>query len=44
MYNKYTQLEEMRVMGALGPNSLTISYKKGALRAIILIKKNGLEN
>ena len=34
----------MRVMGALDPNSLTISQNKVALRAINLINKNGEKN
>ena len=29
----------MKVMGSLNPDSLTISHKKGALRAINLIKE-----
>ena len=36
---EYTKLEDMKVMGGLNPDSLTISQKKGALRAINLIKK-----
>ena len=39
IYKEYTQLEYMKVMGALNPYSLTISQKKGALRAINLIKE-----
>ena len=39
MYNEYTQLEDMKLMGALNPESLTISKNKGALRAINLIKE-----
>ena len=39
IYKEYTQLEYMKVMGALNPDSLTISQKKGALRAINLIKE-----
>ena len=39
MYKEFTQLEFMKVMGALNPDSLTISQKKGALRAINLIKE-----
>ena len=39
MYNEYTQLEDMKLMGSLNPNSLTISQKKGSLRAINLIKE-----
>ena len=38
IYKEYTQLEYMKVMGALNPDSLTISQKKGSLRAIKLIK------
>ena len=38
MYKEYTKLEDMKVMGALKPDSLKISQKKGALRAIKLIK------
>ena len=37
MYKEYTQLEEIKLMVALEPG-LTISQKKGALRAINLIK------
>ena len=39
IYKEYTQLEYMKVMGALNPDSLTISQKKGALRSINLIKE-----
>ena len=39
IYKEYTQLEYMKVMGALNPDSFTISHKKGALRAIKLIKE-----
>ena len=39
IYKEYTQLEYMKVMGALNPDSLTISQKKGALRVINLIKE-----
>ena len=38
-YKEYTQLEDMNVMGAMDPDSLKISHKKGALRAINLIKE-----
>ena len=38
MYKKYTQLEYMKVIGALNSDSLTRSHKKGALRSINLIK------
>ena len=38
IYKEYTQLEYMKVMGELNPDSLTISQKKVALRAINLIK------
>ena len=38
MYKEYTQMEYMKLMGALNPDSITISQKKGALRAIKLIK------
>ena len=39
MYKEYTQLEEMKLMGALNPESLTRTHKKGALRAINSIKE-----
>ena len=39
IYKEYTQLEYMKVMGALNPDSFTISQKKGALRFINLIKE-----
>ena len=39
MYKEYTQLEDMKVMGALKPESLTRSQNKVALRAINLIKE-----
>ena len=39
MYKEYTQLEEMKVMGELKPDSLTRSHKKGELRSINLIKE-----
>ena len=29
MYRKYTQLEDMKLMGSMNPDSLTISQKKG---------------
>ena len=38
MYKEYTQLEYMNVMGALNPDSLTISQKKGAVRGYKLDK------
>ena len=38
-YKEYTQLEDKKVMGVLKPESLTRSQKKGALRAINLIKE-----
>ena len=38
MYNKYTQLEYMKIIGELDPGSLKISQKKGELRSINLIK------
>ena len=37
IYKEYTQLEHMKVMGALNHGILTISLNKGALRAITLI-------
>ena len=37
---EYTKLEDMKVMGGMNPDSLTISQKKGALRSINLIKKS----
>ena len=39
MYKKYTQLEDIKLVGELYPNRLTISQNKGSLRAINLIKK-----
>ena len=39
MYKEYKQLEDVKVMGALNPGILTRSHKKGALRAIDLIKE-----
>ena len=39
MCKEYTQLENMKVMGALKPDSLKISQKKGELRAINLVKE-----
>ena len=39
MYKKYTQLEDMKLMGTLNPDSHTRSQKKIALRAINLIKE-----
>ena len=44
IYKEYTQLEYMKVMGALNPDSLIISHNKGAPRAINLIKENGAKN
>ena len=44
MYKEYTQLEDMKVMGALNSDNLTRPQNKGALRAINLIKENGSEN
>ena len=38
MYKEYTHLEYMKVMGALKPDSLTRSQKKGSLRSKNLIK------
>ena len=38
MYKEYKQLEDIKVMGSLNPNILTISQNKGALRSINLIK------
>ena len=38
MYNKYTQLEDMNLIGELDPDSLKKSHNKGALRSIDLIK------
>ena len=39
MYKEYTQLEDIKVMLALNPDSLIISHNKGALRAMNLIKE-----
>ena len=39
MHKEYTKLEDMKVMRELNLDSLTISQKKGALRAINLIKE-----
>ena len=39
LYKEYTQLEYMKVMGALDPDSLTRSHKKGSLGAINLIEE-----
>ena len=39
MYREYTQLEYMKEMGELDPDRITISHKKGALRAIYIIKE-----
>ena len=39
MYKEYTQLEEMKLMVELKPDSLTRSQNKGALRSINLIKE-----
>ena len=38
IYKEHTQLEVMKRMGTLNPESLTISQKKGELRDIKLIK------
>ena len=38
MYKEYTKLEYMKVMGSMNPDIITRSQKKGALRAINLIK------
>ena len=38
MYKEYTQIYYIKVMGALEPNSLKKSQKRGALREIKLIK------
>ena len=38
MYKEHTQQEDIKVMGALNPDILTLSQKKGALRAIKSIK------
>ena len=38
MNKEYIQLEDMKVMGSLNPNSLTISQNKVALRSINLIE------
>ena len=43
MYKDYTQIEDMKVMGALNLYRLTKSPKRGALCAINLIKENMLE-
>ena len=43
MYKEYTQVEDMKAMGALNPDSPKRLQKKGALRAINLIKENGAE-
>ena len=39
MYKEYKQVEDMKVIGALIPDSLTRSQKKRALNAINLIKE-----
>ena len=39
MYKEYTQLEDMKVMGSLNPDSLTRSQKKESPRAINSIKE-----
>ena len=44
MYKEYKQLEYMKVIGELVPNSLTRSQKKVALQEIDLIKGNRAEN
>ena len=44
IYREYTQLEDMKVLGELNRDSLTISHKKGALRSITSIKENREEN
>ena len=44
MYKEYTQLEDMKLMGALDPNILTILQNKGALQAINLRKEKQAEN
>ena len=38
MHKEYTQLEDMKLTGALNPDSLTKSQKKGVMKAIKLIK------
>ena len=39
MFKDYTQLYDMKVTGALKPENLRNPQKRGALRAINLIKK-----
>ena len=39
MYKEYKQQEDMKLMGELDPDSLTIPQKKGSLRVINLIKQ-----
>ena len=39
MYKEYTQLKDTTVMGSLNPDRLTKTQKKGALRAINVIKE-----
>ena len=39
IYNKYKQLEDMKLIESLDPDSFTRSQKKYALRVINLIKK-----
>ena len=43
MDKEYTQMKDMKVTGAMNPVRLTISQKKGALRAINLIKEKWRE-
>ena len=38
MYNQYKKLEDMKIIGELDTNRLTISQNKGSLRAINIIK------
>ena len=38
-YKEYKQLEDMKVMGALNHDILTISQKKGSLRVINFMKE-----
>ena len=39
IYKEYTELEDMKIVGALNLDSLKRSQNKGALRAINLIKE-----
>ena len=39
MYKEYKEPEDMKVIGAMNPDSLTRSQKKGGPRAIKLIKE-----